>query len=106
MNVLLDECVPRKLKRDIPYDNVSSVPEMGWAGIKNGALLDMAETTFDVFITVDQGLIYEQNIGSRSIAVILLIAADNRLATLRPLMPSVVAALETIQPGEIVRIQM
>lgn len=61
MKVLLDECVPRRLVADINGHFVSTVPQAGWAGIKNGRLLRSAETEFDVLVTVDQNLRYQKN---------------------------------------------
>lgn len=78
MNVLLDECLPRKLKREFTGQHVATVPEMGWASIKNGALLRLAESAFDVFITADQNLQYQQNLHSSVIGIIVLIAPNNR----------------------------
>jgi predicted nuclease of predicted toxin-antitoxin system len=104
MNLLLDECLPRKLKRAFDDHRVVTVPEMGWASIKNGALLRLAESAFDVFVTADQNLQYQQNLQSTVIGIIVLIAPNTRLATLQPLMPHVLQALQTIQPGDIVHI--
>lgn len=61
MRVLLDECVPRALRQDLPGHDVKTVGEAGWAGVKNGALLRLAETAFDVLLTVDRNLEYQQN---------------------------------------------
>src|SRR5262245_49356837 len=104
MNVLLDECLPRKLKYDLPGHTVSTVPEMGWAGTKNGALLRLAETDFEVFITADQNVEYQQNLRSTVLGIMVLVASNNRLDTLRPLMPKVVLALAAIQPGDLIHI--
>ena len=87
MKVLLDECVPRKLKRELSGHEVLTVTERGWSGIKNGKLLAPAAAEFDVFVTVDQNLKYQQNLKAFSIGVILLSARNNRLKTLLPLMP-------------------
>jgi len=104
MNVLLDECLPRKLKYDLPGHTISTVLEMGWAGTKNGALLRLAETDFEVFITADQNVEYQQNLRSTVLGIVVLVAPTNRLETLRPLMPKVVLALATIQPGDLLHI--
>ena len=89
MKVLLDECVPRKLRRELAEHEVLTVTERGWSGIKNGKLLVLAEVAFDVFLTVDQNLKYQQNLKAFNIGVILLMARNNRLKTLLPLMPEV-----------------
>lgn len=83
MRVLLDECLPRKLKQELSGHDVFSVPEMGWAGKKNGELLSLAMGRFDVFVTADQNLPYQQNLVGHGIAVVVLKAKDNRLATLK-----------------------
>jgi predicted nuclease of predicted toxin-antitoxin system len=89
MKVLLDECLPRRLRRTLPGHDVMTVPEAGWAGTKNGALLRLAETTFDVFVTADQNVEYQQNLRSTILGIIVLIAPNNRFLTLEPLMPAV-----------------
>lgn len=104
MRVLLDECVPRRLKRELPGHEVHTVTEHGWSGVKNGKLLALAEAEFEVFLTVDQNLKYQQNLTAFRIAVILLAARNNRLKTLLPLMPEVREALDKIGPGDFVRI--
>jgi hypothetical protein len=105
VKVLLDECLPRKLKRHLPGHTVATVPEKGWAGIKNGALLRLIEPAFDVFVTIDGNLQYQQNLASTQLAIILLAAKDNTFETLAPLMPKVAAALIAIAPGALVRIE-
>ncbi len=104
MKVLLDECVPRKLRRELPEHEVFTVTERGWSGIKNGKLLALADAEFDVFFTVDQNLKYQQNLKSFNIRIILLVARNNRLKTLLPLMPEARKALENIKVGDFIRI--
>lgn len=104
MRVLLDECVPRKLGRGLTGHMALTVTGRGWSGVKNGRLLELAEAEFDVFLTVDQNLKYQQNLASFNIAVILLVARDNRLKTLLPLVPAVNERLNQIKPGEFIRI--
>jgi hypothetical protein len=104
MKVLLDECVPRKLKRELAEHEVLTVTEQGWSGVKNGQLLALAETTFDVFLTVDQNLKYQQNLKSFNIGIILLVSRNNRLKTLLPLMPEAREVLENIKPGDFARV--
>src|SRR5712692_9506041 len=101
MRILVDECVPRRLRRELPGHDVLTVPEMGWSGKKNGELLQlMIPENFAVFLTVDQNLRYQQNLRTAGIAVIVLVAASNRLPDLIPLMPTVLNALATIQKGD------
>jgi len=104
MRVLLDECVPRKLKRELTEHEVFTVTEKGWSGVKNGELLTLAEAEFDVFLTVDQNLKYQQNLQTFHIGIILLIARNNRLKTLLPLMPEIKKALAEIKAGEFARV--
>ena len=105
MKILLDECLPRKLKYDISGHDVVTVPEMGWAHRKNGELLQLAiGSAFDVFVTADQNLHYLQNLRDAEIAVISMVAPNNRLETLRPLIADVLAALQIIQAGDYVEI--
>lgn len=104
MRVLLDECVPRKLRRELPEHEVFTVTERGWSGIKNGKLLALAAAEFDVFLTVDQNLKYQQNLQSFNIAVVLLRARNNRLKTLLPLMPEAREALGIIKAGDFIRV--
>lgn len=104
MKVLLDECVPRKLRRELTEHAVITVTERGWSGIKNGKLLALAETEFEVFLTVDQNLKYQQNLKAFNIGVILLVGRNNRLKTLLPLMAEARKALENITAGDFVRV--
>ena len=104
MRVLLDECLPRKLKSDLPGHEARTVPEMGWASKENGELLELAAGQFDVFLTVDRNLTYQQAIGRFNIAVLVLVAQGNRLSDLRPLMLQVMEALPGIRPGLVLRV--
>jgi Domain of unknown function (DUF5615) len=104
MRVLLDECVPHRLKQELPGHEVFTVTEHGWSGIKNGRLLALADTEFDVFLTVDQNLKYQQNLSAIRIAIILLVARNNRLKTLLPLMPEVREALDKIGASEFIHL--
>ncbi len=100
MKLLLDECVPKRLKYRMSGHDVVTVVEAGWSGIKNGKLLSLADTRFDVFITVDSKLPYQQNLANRSIAVIVILAIDNTYDTLLPIVPEVLLAISTIKPGD------
>ncbi|NJL41287.1 MAG: DUF5615 family PIN-like protein [Leptolyngbyaceae cyanobacterium SM1_4_3] len=100
MKLLLDECIDRKLAREFPGYEVKTVPQMGWAGIKNGQLLALAESEFDVFITVDRNLSFQQNLPQFNVAVVVLQAPSNRLADLKPLAPAVLAILPTAVKGQ------
>jgi hypothetical protein len=104
MRILLDESLPRKLAAELPGHKTQTVQDRGWAGFKNGALLRAAASEFDVLLTGDRNLEFQQNVGNLSIAVIVLQAVDNRIETLRPLLPQVMEALKGIQPGQLVRV--
>ncbi|HEV2763249.1 MAG TPA: DUF5615 family PIN-like protein [Pyrinomonadaceae bacterium] len=101
MRVLLDECLPKKLKREVEADVVRTVPEAGWAGTKNGALLRLAEREFDVFLTNDQNLEQQQNLQQFDLAIIVLVAFTNDIEDLKPLMPATNEAIKTIGPRQI-----
>lgn len=100
MRILLDECVDRRFAKDLPGHFVKTVPQMGWATIKNGELLALAENEFDVFITVDRNLSFQQNLSKFQIAVVVLQAHSNRLADLRPLAPKVLSVLPYLIKGK------
>jgi hypothetical protein len=105
MRLLLDECVTRNLRRDLIDHDVMTVVEAGYGGLKNGALLRAAAGNFDVLITVDRNLPFQQNIGSLEIAVLILITQGITYPDLKPLVPEVLTSLSTIQPGEILRVE-
>ncbi len=98
MKVLLDECVDWRLARDIVGHDVKTARQMGWTTIKNGELA-LAANHFDVFVTVDRNLYFQQNLASFSIAVIIVRAKSNLLADLRPLTPQLLAAIELGRAG-------
>ena len=102
MKVLLDECVTRYLKRDFTGHEVFTVEEAGFKGLKNGRLLQAASSQYDVLVTVDQNLQYQQNLKPYAIAIIVLNAKRSTYPMLKPLMPQVVETLENIKPGEII----
>jgi hypothetical protein len=107
MRILLDECVPRRLGREFPGHDVHTVPGMGWSGQKNGQLLrSMAGESFDILITVDQNIRHQQNLKAAGVAVVVLVAATNRLADLLPLIPATLAALGSAGPGDVVEIRI
>ena len=104
MRLLIDECLPRALKRLLRGHTCRMVQEMGWVGMKNGALLSLAEGKFDALVTIDQGFKYQQNLKDRRIAILLLVSRSNQIEDLAPIVPAAPTALETILPGQVVRI--
>jgi len=107
MRLLLDECVPRKLKFEFlaAGHDCETVREVGWEGVTNGELLAQAELLFDVLITADSNLAYQQNFKNRVIAILVLRAQSNDIDSLKPLAPKALIALQTIKPGQIVEIE-
>lgn len=106
MRVLLDECVDRRLARDIAGHEVITVPDAGWASTKNGDLLALAQKNFDAFITVDRNLSFQQRLTDFSIAVVILRARTNRLADLRPLIPKLLEVLPNAKRGEVTWVEI
>ena len=101
MRVLLDECVDRRLAVDIQGHAVKTVPEAGWAALKNGDLLSRAQHEFDVLVTTDRNLPFQQDLSRFSTAVIVLRAQSNRVSDLRRLIPELLAALPVAGRGAI-----
>jgi len=106
MRLLLDECVPRKLKlRFIAAGHdCETVREAGWEGVTNGELLAQAELLFDVLITIDKNLRYQQTFKNRVISVLVLHAKSNDLEDLEPLVPAALNALKSISPGQVLEV--
>ena len=106
MRILLDEQLPRQLAPYLIGHDARTVQQESWAGLKNGVLLTSAETAgFDVFLTGDQNLEFQQNIAKRRLGVVVLCAASNALEDLVPLIPGALAAIEAIQLGQVVRVE-
>ena len=99
MNILIDECIDRRLARQLSGHTVKTVPQMGWAGIKDAELLRLAEIEFDVFITVDQNLPFQQNLTVLDLAVLVLQVPSNRLADIQVLIPKILAIVDTAPKG-------
>ncbi|MDF5723929.1 MAG: DUF5615 family PIN-like protein [Rhizonema sp. PD37] len=99
MNILIDECIDRRLARQLSGHIVKTVPQMGWASIKDGELLRLAENEFDVLITVDRNLPFQQNLAILDLAVVVLQAPSNRLADIQVLIPKILAIVDTAPKG-------
>ncbi len=104
MRILLDESLPRPLGFALTGHDVSSVSREGWASLTNGELLRRAAETFDVLLTADQNLEFQQNLTALPVAVIVLVADSNRLESLEPLVPDVLEALKTLKPRTLLRV--
>jgi hypothetical protein len=104
VRLLLDECVDRRLGREIVGHDVQTVPRQGWAGKRNGELLSLAAAHFDVFITVDRNLPRQHDVAQLDLAVVVLVAPSNRLADLKPLVPQLLAILGNLQAGQVIEV--
>lgn len=103
MKILLDECVPRAAKAAFSVEGheCTTVPEAGLAGKSNGELLQQAERQFEIFITLDKGFPYQQNLTGYKIAVLVIRAKSSRLADILPHVPTCLAALSSIESGRV-----
>jgi hypothetical protein len=104
MRILLDECVPARLGRELVGHEVRTVPEMGWASRENGTLLALAEGKFDVFLTTDQRLSYQQAVSKCEIALVVLVARRNKIEFLLRLLPDLRRVLADVEPGRVHRV--
>lgn len=102
MRILIDECLNWRLSRALTGHYAVSAQKMGWAGLKNGALLVEAEKQFDVFITGDLNLNFQQDVTKYRIAVVILHAESTQLHHTMPLMRKVLALIPTLQFGQVV----
>ena len=105
MKLLLDEPVPVRLREEFPGHRVSTVSEMRWNGKTNGELLLLAAGAFDVFVTVDQNLQYQQNLEHANIAVVVLAARSSHINDLRPVARKALDLLATARPGKVLVIR-
>lgn len=101
MKVLIDECVDWRLSREILGHEVKTARQMGWSTIKNGELIALAAKGFDVFVTVDRNLSFQQNLPDFALAVIVLCATSNRLSDLQRLIPELLASISTAEAGTV-----
>jgi hypothetical protein len=101
MRVLLDECLPRRLASSLSVHDVQTVPQAGWAGLTNGALLARIGSAFDAFITVDKNLPAQNVTSTLAFGVVVLRSRSNRLADLTPMTADILAALSSLKPGQV-----
>jgi len=105
MKLLLDECLPRKLKAQLGGHECMTVPEAGLAGKKNGELLALAEQKgFEVFLTLDRGIEYQQNLTARKLAVFLVQSKSSRLQDVLHCVPQILQKLQSAQGGELTHV--
>ncbi|MBP6003661.1 MAG: DUF5615 family PIN-like protein [Pyrinomonadaceae bacterium] len=106
MKILLDECVDRRFARDLSEHEVVTVPQQGWAGVKNGSLMKLAELEFDAFITVDRNLSFQQDLPSYDIIVIVLRSLSNRYQDSVAFGPKVINSLASAKSGSAVVLEL
>ena len=104
MKIILDECLPRRLVRDLHEHEVTTVPRQGWASRTNGELLSLVQAEFDIFITMDKSLEHQQNLTDVSICIIVLHGVNSRYETLAPLIPQIREAVGQAKPGSVIHI--
>ena len=103
MRVLLDENLPVGLAAELVGHQVTTVSGQGWQGVKNGELLQRAQGIFEVLVTMDRNIGFQQILSSLNLCVVLALTPSNRIAGLRPIVPAILQAIETAQPGELLR---
>ncbi len=99
--VIIDECLPRRLRTILPEHDVVTVPEAGFAGLKNGKLLKEISGNFDVFLTIDANLEYQQNLSSIDFGIVVIHSKTNRLSDIEPFSDEISAAVSEIEAGQI-----
>lgn len=104
MHVLLDECLPARFARELTGHEVKTVPQAGWAGIKNGRLLNLIAESgrFEAFVTVDKNLRYQQNLRGIPFGIAVLRARSNNLAHVRAFAPELLRRLPLLRPGDVI----
>jgi len=106
LKVLLDECAPKKLKTFLIScgHQCRTAQKMGWSGVQNGELLTCAAPLFDVLVTIDQNIQYQQKMTGRTIALVILRGRSNRLVDISPSFPECAQILQSIEPGQVIEI--
>lgn len=103
MRVLLDENLPLGLKEDLATHEVVTIREEGWSGISDAELLKRAGGRFDVVITADRNIEFQQNVAAARVGIVVVIVPDTRLQSVREVVPRILAALDTVRPGSAIR---
>ncbi|MGB6223594.1 DUF5615 family PIN-like protein [Haloferula sp.] len=101
MKVILDECLPKRLAGHLEGHQVTTVVQAGFSGLSNGRLLSAIQDDFEVFVTIDSNLEYQQALKDRPIGVIVIRSISNRLEDLLPLVPKILESLDGLRPGEV-----
>lgn len=98
--ILLDNCVPKRLARSFPGHEVVHASQVGWSALSNGKLLAEAESAgFQVLLTIDRGLRFQNSLSGRSISLITLLSPSSRLEVLETMSSEIVSILATLEPG-------
>ena len=105
MRILLDEDLPRRLAGLLAGHDVATVQRRGWSGIKNGQLLGLAAAEFDVFLTMDRNLEFQQDLATLPIAVFVIVAVSNRMEDLESVLPAILNELKHVSPRSLRRIR-
>jgi hypothetical protein len=104
VRILLDENLLADLAAELAGHEVATVTRLGWQGIKNSELLRRAQGRFDVLVTMDRNLEFQQNVAGFEVTILVLLAPSNRIVHLRPLVPAILTTLNTVRPGELRRV--
>jgi predicted nuclease of predicted toxin-antitoxin system len=100
--VLFDEDVPRQLRRDLPEFYIRTAQQEGWSSVKNGELLRCAAPTFDVLLTADKNLQYQQRVTGLEIGIVVIGTSDTRLPSIRLLLPQLREAIANVTAGSVI----
>jgi hypothetical protein len=100
VKILFDACCPRPLRKYLTPHEVTTAQELNWEELKNGALLEKAQARFDVMLSTDSNIEYQQQLTNYSIALIVLRSVTGQVIELAELMPDCLKALEVVKPGE------
>ena len=100
MRILLDECLPRQLIAELGEHTVDTVQKSGWAGLKNGKLLEKVSGKYEILLTIDKRIGHEQKIPG-DVAVVTVRARSNRIQDLKPLVPEILQALKEAKAGKV-----
>ena len=104
MRVLLDENLPVSLAAELMGHEVTTITGLGWRGVKNSELLRRTQGNFEVLVTMDRNLEFQQNIAVLDLSIVLVLARSNRMFHLRPLVPAILEVIEAARPGELRRV--
>jgi len=96
MKIVFDECIPQELASECAALDVTTVSDLGWTELKNGILLEHVSRICDIFVSIDQGIPFQQNFGKYNIAIVILRVPNNRIDTIRSFIPALIEALPTV----------